>query len=40
MDHDLWIAAKNKALAKIKPRAQAAQRAGKDWIHGVLLQSE
>jgi addiction module HigA family antidote len=24
MDHDLWIAAKNKSLAKIKPRAQAA----------------
>ena len=24
MDHDLWIAAKNKSLAKVKPRAQAA----------------
>ena len=24
MDHDLWIAAKNKSLDKIKPRAQAA----------------
>jgi addiction module HigA family antidote len=24
MDHDLWVAAKNKALAKVKPRAQAA----------------
>ena len=24
MDHDLWIAAKNKSLSKVKPRAQAA----------------
>ena len=24
MDHDLWVAAKNKSLAKVKPRAQAA----------------
>jgi addiction module HigA family antidote len=24
MDHDLWLAAKNKSLAKVKPRAQAA----------------
>jgi len=24
MDHDIWIAAKNKSLAKVKPRAQAA----------------
>jgi addiction module HigA family antidote len=24
MDHDLWIAAKSKSLAKIKPRARAA----------------
>jgi antitoxin HigA-1 len=24
MDHDLWVAAKNKSLARIKPRAQAA----------------
>jgi addiction module HigA family antidote len=24
MDHDLWVAAKNKALAKVKPWAQAA----------------
>ena len=23
-DHDLWVAAKNKSLAKVKPRAQAA----------------
>jgi addiction module HigA family antidote len=26
MDHDLWIAAKNKSLAKVKPRAWAAER--------------
>jgi antitoxin HigA-1 len=24
MDHDIWLAAKNKSLAKVKPRAQAA----------------
>jgi addiction module HigA family antidote len=24
MDHDLWVAAKSKSLARIKPRAQAA----------------
>ena len=24
MDHDIWVAAKNKSLAKVKPRAQAA----------------
>jgi addiction module HigA family antidote len=24
MDHDLWIAAKSKSLARVKPRAQAA----------------
>jgi addiction module HigA family antidote len=24
MDHDLWVAAKNKSLAKVKPREQAA----------------
>jgi len=24
MDRDIWIAAKNKSLAKVKPRAQAA----------------
>jgi addiction module HigA family antidote len=24
MDHDLWIAAKDKSLAKVKPRAKAA----------------
>ena len=24
MDHDLWVAAKDKSLAKVKPRAQAA----------------
>lgn len=24
MDHDLWLAAKNKTLAKVKPRAPAA----------------
>ena len=24
MDHDLWVAAKNKSLAKVKPRARAA----------------
>lgn len=24
MDHDLWVAAKNKSLGKVKPRAQAA----------------
>jgi plasmid maintenance system antidote protein VapI len=24
MDHDLWIAAKNKSLAKVMPRTQAA----------------
>jgi len=24
MDHDLWIAAKNKSLARVKPFAQAA----------------
>ena len=24
MDHDLWLASKNKSLAKVKPRAQAA----------------
>jgi addiction module HigA family antidote len=24
MDHDIWAAAKNKSLAKVKPRAQAA----------------
>jgi addiction module HigA family antidote len=24
MDHDLWVAAKNKSLSKVKPRAQAA----------------
>ncbi len=24
MDHDLWLAAKNKSLAKVKPRARAA----------------
>jgi addiction module HigA family antidote len=24
MDHDLWIAAKDKSLAKVRPRAQAA----------------
>jgi antitoxin HigA-1 len=24
MDHDIWVAAKNKSLARIKPRAQAA----------------
>ena len=24
MDHDLWLAAKNKSLSKVKPRAQAA----------------
>ena len=24
MDHDIWLAAKNKSLAKIKPREQAA----------------
>ena len=24
MDHDLWLAAKNKSLAKVMPRAQAA----------------
>jgi addiction module HigA family antidote len=24
MDHDLWAAAKNRSLAKVKPRAQAA----------------
>ncbi|MGO9339345.1 MAG: HigA family addiction module antitoxin [Terracidiphilus sp.] len=24
MDHDLWIAAKDKSLSKIKPRAEAA----------------
>jgi antitoxin HigA-1 len=24
MDHDLWLASKNRALAKVKPRAQAA----------------
>jgi len=24
MDHDLWLAAKNKSLTKVKPRAQAA----------------
>jgi addiction module HigA family antidote len=26
MDHDIWVAAKNKSLAKVKPRAQAAKR--------------
>jgi addiction module HigA family antidote len=24
MDHDLWVAAKNRSLAKVKPREQAA----------------
>ena len=24
MDHDLWVAAKNKSLSKVKPRAKAA----------------
>ena len=24
MDHDLWVAAKDKSLAKVRPRAQAA----------------
>lgn len=24
MDHDIWVAAKDKSLAKVKPRAQAA----------------
>jgi addiction module HigA family antidote len=24
MDHDLWVAAKDKSLAKVKPRARAA----------------
>lgn len=24
MDHDLWVAAKDKSLAKVKPRAKAA----------------
>ena len=24
MDHDLWVAAKNNSLTKVKPRAQAA----------------
>jgi addiction module HigA family antidote len=24
MDHDLWVAAKSKSLAKVKPREQAA----------------
>jgi antitoxin HigA-1 len=24
MDHDLWVAAKNKSLAKVKPRERAA----------------
>ena len=24
MDHDLWVAAKNKSLAKVKPRTRAA----------------
>jgi addiction module HigA family antidote len=24
MDHDLWVAAKDKSLSKVKPRAQAA----------------
>jgi addiction module HigA family antidote len=24
MDHDLWVASKNKSLAKVKPREQAA----------------
>jgi addiction module HigA family antidote len=24
MDHDLWVAAKDRSLAKVKPRAQAA----------------
>ncbi len=24
MDHDLWVAAKNKSLAKVRPRAKAA----------------
>jgi len=24
MDHDIWLAAKNKSLAKVKPRVQAA----------------
>ena len=24
MEHDIWVAAKNKSLAKVKPRAQAA----------------
>jgi antitoxin HigA-1 len=24
MDHDIWLAAKDKSLAKVKPRAQAA----------------
>jgi addiction module HigA family antidote len=24
MDHDIWLAAKNKSLAKVKPRAKAA----------------
>jgi len=24
MDHDLWLAAKNKSLSKVKPRARAA----------------
>jgi antitoxin HigA-1 len=24
MDHDIWVAAKNKSLTKVRPRAQAA----------------